>query len=406
MRDANWDEIFQRRENIAPTSSGAPLNSIIPWEDWLTFLIATLVFLSVTHSIDSAHWVNEMPSLYPIGFSGLLAGYLISRIKLHELLLHPIALLTGATLVFLQLMAVIPGGSVFVRTDALVDRMYDWWSAATQGGISDDTLPFIVLVLVVTWLGTYASSWAIFRWRNPWLALIPGGIALMWNISFIPGQFDFSFVIFLFAAVLLIMRLHVSHKEWEWERGGVAYPEFISLSVLNATFWVTVALLLAVWALPLAERSDSASARWHSFTAPYTQRLEPLARVFVSVNAKKAVDVHNLKDALAFQGKIKLTSKDAVEVNVTLTPEMAAFLRAQSFDQYTSSGWKVNVQGDVPLNAGQPAPAVSDILPDARKQVTINVKVEGGNTDALYSLGQPTESDKSASARSGGDAGD
>src|SRR5207248_1769626 len=239
MRDANWDEIFQRRENIAPTTSGAPLNSIIPWEDWLTFLIATLVFLSVTHSIDSAHWVNEMPSLYPIGFSALLAGYLISRIKLHELVLHP--------------------------------------------------------------------------------------IALMWNISFIPGQFDFSFVIFLFAAVLLIMRLHVSHKEWEWERGGVAYPEFISLSVLNATFWVTVALLFAVWALPLAERSDSASARWHSFTAPYTQRLEPLARVFVSVNAKKAVDVHNLKDALAFQGKIKLTGKDAVQVDVTLTPEMAAF---------------------------------------------------------------------------------
>ena len=61
MRDANWDEIFQRREDIAP-SNGEPLKAIIPWEDWLTFLISTVVFLSVIHSIDSAHWVSDMPS--------------------------------------------------------------------------------------------------------------------------------------------------------------------------------------------------------------------------------------------------------------------------------------------------------------------------------------------------------
>src|SRR6476661_4799657 len=193
MRDANWDEVFQRRDEVAPAPSGAPLSSIIPWEDWLTFAIASICFLSVVHSIDSAHWVREMPSLYPIGFSALLAAYVISKVPWREVALHPIALAVGATLVFLQLMAVIPGGSLYVRTDALVDRMHDWWSAITQGGISNDTLPFIVLVLVVMWVGTYASSWAIFRWRNPWLALIPGGIALMWNISFIPGQFDFSF---------------------------------------------------------------------------------------------------------------------------------------------------------------------------------------------------------------------
>jgi len=37
--------------------------------------------------------------------------------------------------------------------------MHIWWTAATQNGISADTLPFILLVLVLTWLGTYFSSW-------------------------------------------------------------------------------------------------------------------------------------------------------------------------------------------------------------------------------------------------------
>ena len=67
--------------------------------------------------------------------------------------------------------------------------------------------------------------------------------------------------------------------------------------------------------------------------------------VFISINAKKPIAIHNLADALAFQGKISLSGKDAVKVNVKLTPEMAAFLRSQSFDEYTADGWKVNITG-------------------------------------------------------------
>ena len=86
-----------------------------------------------------------MPSLYPIGFSALITGYLLSRVRWNELLLHPIALLIGASLVLLQLMAVVPGGTPAARVDEILDRMYAWWSAVTQNGISSDTLPFIVL---------------------------------------------------------------------------------------------------------------------------------------------------------------------------------------------------------------------------------------------------------------------
>src|SRR4029078_8473465 len=134
--------------------------------------------------------------------------------------------------------------------------------------------------------------------------------------------------------------------EAQWERQGIVYPEFISLSVLNATFWVAIGLLALAWLMPLADRSDSANARWRDFTSPVTRHLTPLSRVFIGVNAKKPVNVHNLKDALPFQGKINLSCRHAVEIDVKITPEMAQFLREQSFDEYTKSGWKVNIQGD------------------------------------------------------------
>ena len=64
MREANWDEIFQKRAPEAPLGEQR-LNSFLPWEEWLTFAITALVFMSVVASIDSAHWVKDMPSLYP-----------------------------------------------------------------------------------------------------------------------------------------------------------------------------------------------------------------------------------------------------------------------------------------------------------------------------------------------------
>ncbi len=418
MREANWDEIFQRRTyDDAPVNTDR-LNAIVPWEDWLTFLLTALAFMSVVASIDGAHWVSGMPSLYPIGFSALIAGYLLSRVRWHELLLHPIALFAGATLVFFQLMAIISGRSLYVRTDHLLDRMHAWWSAVTQDGISSDPLPFIVLLLVLTWLGTYLSAWAIFRWRNPALGLVPGGTALMWNIAFMPGQFSSSFVVFLFASALLLMRMHIARREAQWDRDGIAYPEFISLSALNATFWATCGLLIFVWLIPLADRSDTANERWRDFTSPLTRHLTPLSRVFVSVNAKQPINVHNLKDALPFQGKIAFSGKDAVQIDVKITPEMAAFLREQSFDEYTRDGWKVNVTSDVPLAPGDrtlvnegnipPSQAVAgDPQPaPSRQEVTVNVKVEGGNNDHLFSLGQPLASDQPSAASVGGDLPD
>ncbi|HYM16559.1 MAG TPA: transglutaminase domain-containing protein [Dehalococcoidia bacterium] len=405
MRDANWDDIFQKRGDDTALNDER-IAAWLPWEDWLTFLITAVVMLSVVASIDGARWVSDMPSLYPIALSALVVGYGLSRVRVHEVLLHPLALLIGATLVFLQLVAVVPGGSFAIRTDHLVDRMHWWWSAVTQNGLSTDTLPFIVLVLVLTWVGTYVSTWAIFRWRNPWLGLVPGGTALMWNISFIPGQFSPAFVVFVFAAVLLLMRLHVARQEREWERRSVGYPEFISLSVLHVTFWATAGILVLAWLMPLAARSNSANQRWSDFTAPLTRRIEPLARVFLSINAKKPIAIHNLADVLPFQGKIALNGKSAVKVDVTITPDMAAFLRSQSFDQYTADGWKVNVTSNVPLKATNTTSVGQPALPDARKEITIHVTVQGGNNGILYSLGQPVKADKNAQIRTGADPAD
>ncbi len=46
----------------------------------------------------------------------------------------------------------------------------------------------LVMVVALSYLTSYIAVWSIFRWYNAWIGLIPGGVALLTNISWLPGQ--------------------------------------------------------------------------------------------------------------------------------------------------------------------------------------------------------------------------
>ncbi len=407
MRDANRDELFQHDEPESPHPAASASDAIVPWRDALTLLLTGVAFMCVAANVTSSGWVRDLPSLYPIGLSALLIAYGLSRVRWNQLLLLPAGILAGATIIFLQVMAIASGDTLYLRTHNVLDRMYVWWSAVTHHGrVHVDTLPVIIIMLTMTWLGSFLAAWAIFRWRTAIIGLIPGAAALIWDAAFDPNHFSVTSLIYLLVGVLLIMRLRVARQERTWDRNRIAYPKFITFSVLNATFWATCAILSAVWFLPLGQQSAAANARWDVITAPLTSHLGPVARAFISINPDKGANIHGLRDELALQGAIDPSSIPAVQITGDIPIDAAPFLRDQSFQQYARDGWHVNAQGDTPLAPGiaaptDPAAASASGADPARAPVTIKVKVETGNGSRLFSLGQPLWSDQSTATTTG-----
>src|SRR6202040_1303266 len=106
---------------------------------------------------------------------GILAGFLLSRVRWPEPLLDLIALATGVPVVVgLTLTYMHPSGLASGLSD-FWQRSEQWFYLVRTGGISNDVMPFITLVLALTWIAAFLSSWSIFRWHNAWIALIPGG---------------------------------------------------------------------------------------------------------------------------------------------------------------------------------------------------------------------------------------
>jgi transglutaminase-like putative cysteine protease len=386
MRQASWEDMFRAAE---PTPPKPPpwwtKLAVFSWEDIVTLVIVMIGFLATVQSINSANWVNDMPSLYPIAFLGLVLGLAMSRLKVNELFIHMTALAVGVVGVFYTVTSNLDG-SVTDRASEVYERVHDWLDAAFSGGISNDHLPFVLMVVAVTYLTAYLAAWAIFKWYNAWLAIIPGGLALLTNISYLPGQKSFALLVFLFCAILLVARMNLLRRARAWRLDRTHYPDMISLHVLNVTVWVALGLLAIAWVLPVSGGGPFQSV-WDTAVSPITGPLDSLNRVFLSVNSKKSGSIHSFGSNLPLLGAINLGGGEIMKV----TAQETGFLRAQSYDVYTAQGWQIGKQSQA--TAG-PWPALKALQsPDeARKSLRRPVSVQVTTTkkaSVLVSDGEP-----------------
>jgi hypothetical protein len=416
MAQTDWAELVgPPPQRTAAAASGLwrfprwLLARLTAWEDWLTFLIAFVTFLGVVESVQEAEWVEGMPSLALVAFLGLLVGLLLARSPLPQIVSHPLALLAGATVVLWQLLALMPDDNWVARWRVFYDRLSHWLDVVVSGGISNDTLPFILLVVALTWLFAYLFAWSVFRWHNPWLALLPGGAALFVNFTF-SDQSSLLAVLYMGGGLLLIMRLSLTRRVQEWQRQGISYPEFLSLSSAHLSSWAVLLLLLVAWLTPAAVDARPLDDVWGYLSRPALGLSDDAIRLAGPIKTKKSLSIHDFSSVLPFRGSIKLSNR----LVVSLTLENGAslgdhpFLRGAVYDEYQAGGWKATDWREVTLPA-QPQQAGEQLVwysPAGTRTLQAHIQVADAAVARLlmFSVGQPLAADVETKAEFARDA--
>ena len=339
---ATWDQVT----GVTPLPERQPRRgrSVLgTWgEEVITFGLTFIALIAAITSIQRADWVPEMPNLGNVAALSLIGGWLLARTRLPAWMLHVpgIALgVTYATYAVMQALRLGTGVPDTLEQRALIlwQRNAEWVRALREGAFSTDPIPFVLMVVIATWALAYLAAWAVARWRNPWLALMPGAIALLTNISYLPGQPSAELVVFLFAAILLFARLHMLRAVEQLDAEAGELPLLLSLEVLNLATWVGVALIIAAWVIPTANHWGPFAALWQQAFAPFTRRVERVGDLFIGVSSKRSVGIHAFENVLPLQGSIVLGSRPLM----TVTAPSEAYLRGAVYDQYTSNGWRV-----------------------------------------------------------------
>jgi hypothetical protein len=373
-------------------------------EEWITFALIALVQFPVVSSLESTNWVDEMPSLFVASLVAFLGAWVLThtRLRARYVALGGVAL--GAAVTIAQVMHTMRladpllGTGVRARWSEFWVRLRDWGNELVTGGVSTDELPFVVMLVFVVFAVSFISTWSVVRWRNAWIALVPGGFVLLTNISYLPGQPSFQFIFFLFAGALLITRMHFRRSEQRWDEERIAPPELMSLEVLFVSAWVGLILIIGAWIVPTANNWGPVADTWDRVFEPVNDRIDRFGQLFIGVGSKENRPVHTLGGSLPLRGGIRLSEAEIYRV----TTDDEGYLRGATYNVYLGNGWKVE-NGDavaqLPTSVEAAEFGNAATLAQFRLPVTAEIRIVGdGPTNRVLALGEALAADTESQA--------
>ncbi len=327
-----------------------------PSQGWTAFALLILALLVVGESVDAAGWVKS-PGLIAILVWAAIAGLVLAKLRAPWFLLMPAGLILGAAAVLWQTSArSVEGDSVIERFRETFHRLDVWWEAANSGGISTDLLPFALMLLAIGWMVGFFGSWFIFRRSNVWIAVILLGTAMLTNLSFLPEQYAARFFLFLFIAMLLIVRVSTVNSEAYWQRLNIRFTEHTGWLALHATAWFSALVIIVAVVMPLNVYTNTTAAQvWNIGRAPVATAEDFFARLFAALPTKKDTPGRFFGKWLPFIGKISFGGEPVGWA----TTRYPSYWLSQTYNYYTPQGW-IATESE-PIEVGP------EILPPARR---------------------------------------
>lgn len=330
---------------------------LLDWETLITLGLLLVAVTAVTAALEDGGWRQNMPSLTTVSVVAIITGTLLARSRLTAFLAGPVAILTGAAVVGWQTLVMAGPGTFEERATNVYDRFSAWFNIMSTNTVTNDPLPFNVLILSMTWLGVMLFAWSVFRWHNAWIGLIPGGVALFLDLTLVGDNLTGAIGLYMLFGFLLVMQTNLLANIRIWRREAAQYPAMINLTFLNFGFWALIGLMTFAWIMPAGLRApgpvNALGENIVEFGARFVRLAGPL-------QSSKVIPIHAYGGTLPFQGSIKLGNRELMSVSVT-DPRIGTgngqgqlLLRGTTYTDFAAEGWQLGPRTTIPLPEGDP----------------------------------------------------
>ncbi|MBL8133954.1 MAG: hypothetical protein JNL42_18980 [Anaerolineae bacterium] len=319
----------------------AAWRSIFSPGDFYAWLIAAGLLIAPALSLYTAGWLVDLRTVLPIIVLSLIFGFLLARSQYNEFLCLIISAIYGTC--FTLLIAAInqPGGFGEAIVQVFL-RLSRWLYDAFTGGINQDDLVFTLLISGLFWFLGFNLVWHIFRIDRVWRAILPPALILITNQVYYTGPIsvDLYLVVFLFLALLLLVRSALDAREWDWYVSQVRVPHKVHTQVYRIGVLFAALLLAAAWLIPQRDIQERLQ-RFQEFMQSETliELAELWNRLFTSAEMQgPATSDYYGGDALQLGGAIRLG--DQVVMLASAPPGRRYYWKSRAFDVYDAGTWK------------------------------------------------------------------
>lgn len=366
-------------------------------DDFTTLVIVLMLLTMPALALTAAGLPVAVAVVLPVMFISTALGLVLSRSQFGEFLALVVSITYGTCIVVI-ITALSYFGTINPGVYTVFVRSVTWLIDATSGGINQDDMVFTLLVATLFWFLGYNSAWHVFRIDRVWRVILPPGVILITSAVFYSGNASLNLYIavFVFTALMLIVRSHLDAREWEWHLNGVRSPRHLRGQFLRVGAALGLIAVLAAWAVPssdLQERLD----RFQQFlqSDPMQQLSEFWNRLFspVETQGPTTADYYG-GDSLELGGAIRLGDQTVFLVNAD--PGLRYYWRSRVFDTYESGRW--TSAADIRLTDGE-APFTITTVPELGRRPVQQTFTLGLNTSRLiYTAPQPSSIDLPARA--------
>lgn len=312
---------------------------------WTTFWLVALLVFTATLSVQQAEWADGLHILTPITIIGLFVGLLLTQMRqIPPLAAHATAFVIGLIVVFFQMTTFLSEtlGSRWEKLTWLWGRWESWYATIRGGESAEDLYLFILMMSGMLWVLSYASIWFVFRSGWIWITLLLPGVIVLLNLGYSSSVSNFVLILYLFAAILLLMRFHFIQREIRWRRDGVPYPNSLLVRGFWTASYLAAILIIAGWMVPFSPQTDRAVAAFNSASEPWDRVEQAFADRFGNVlpgrggGSGGVGGFASFDSEFALGGSLRLSEDPVVFVSGSESP----YLVAHRYDYYTGSGWE------------------------------------------------------------------
>ena len=355
----------------------------------LVFLAALMV-MCAAWAVSATGWTSGLSILPFVGLGAIVIGLMLARSLIPGVIAHLFSVVIGIAWSFWLTARLLPTSHTWLeRWAELARRLSRWYYEAWQGGVSHDNLMFILQMGVIVWGMAYLAIWFLFRSRQVWPAVVPGGVVLIINLYYAPKDISFWFLTYLLVALLLVIRFNLFNQQRRWRREEVFFHPDVSFDFIrDGLIFSALVIGLAWFAPPVVAESpgllDEFQGTWHDFQASWN-------RLYANLNYRPADRIGDFAQTLPLGGPRNLVAEPVMDVR--LEGGRGRYWRAAVYDTYTGQEWRNTDQDSAAFD-----PQTNLALPvfEARQPVTQTYTFYKDGALVLYAMSDPISLDRSA----------
>ncbi len=334
-------------------------------EGWFSLILLATVVYSTIWCVQAADWVDNLGILTLTTAVGLIIGVIAAKQRrFPRLSIHIAATLFGLLLAFWQTAGAYYDGNLV----AFVHGIQQWIITAFVGGSSNDDSIFLFFITALGFVLAYTSAWLVYRTRNVWLMILANAVVLLINLNNIDFGYVVFLLVFLFASLLLVLRLNLYESVQRWERQGLRYGEDLTWDIMQAGALISLGILILSWLLPWGYTNSTAALIWSNDQNPLVQIENTWNRIIAVNNNSNPVNHGNFQDTLTLGGNPNLSNDIVFKVEFD-DPDQ--YLETLSYDTYDGRSWSNGPTYTIPLNTNNQTVNESSVVHLIKQKVTV-----------------------------------